>query len=471
MKTNNPIINHHIWRASLLIWSFIFLIAETSCKKFVEIDDPTDQIVSNSVFNHDESAEAAIRGIYSEMMNNPRLFTSGYTTLFTGMAADDLYYYSPSSRDEFVNNNITPLNHSLLTASFWQPSYKYIYSANTCIEGLTKAFSLSPNLKNRLLGEAKFIRAFCYFHLVNIFGDVPLIATTDYKANAPLPKTDMSVIYQQIISDLSDAKLLLPTAYPTPGKARPNQFAATALLAKVYLFRSDWTNAEANASLLISSGSYSIEADLNNTFLQTSNEAIWQLYPANANFNTYEGNQILPASNGSMPTYLIKLGLVNAFEPGDLRKTNWTKSRIFSGQTLWYPYKYKIRGGNSSVPLTECNTVLRLAETYLIRAEARAHLGNISGSQNDLNTVRNRAGLLNTVADTQPTLLTAIEKERRVELFVEWGNRWYDLKRTNRATNVLGILKPATWNATDVLWPIPVDQITRNPFLTQNPGY
>ena len=471
MKANNLIINKNLWKAFVLIWSFIFLFAETSCKKFTEIDDPTDQIISSSIFNEDASAEAAIRGIYSEMMSNPRLFTSGYTTLFAGLAADELYYYSPSTRDEFVNNNITPANHSLLTPSFWQPAYRYIYSANLCIEGLNKSSGLSPNTKTKLLGEAKFIRAFCYFHLTNLFGEVPLITTSDYKINATLPKTNVAGIYQQIIDDLSEAKTLLPVTYPTPGKARPNQFAATALLAKTYSILQDWTNAEANASSIISSGQYSLESDLNNTFLLTSSEAIWQLYPANTNFNTYEGNQIVPASNGSTPTYLLRSELVNAFEPGDLRKANWTKSRIFSGQTLWYPYKYKIRGGNSTVPLTECNTVFRLGDIHLIRAEAMAQQNNIEGAKNDLNVVRNRAGLANTTANTPAMLLMDIEKERQVELFAEWGNRWYDLKRTNRANAVLGVLKPASWNATDVLWPIPIDQITRNPFLIQNPGY
>jgi hypothetical protein len=79
--------------------------------------------------------------------------------------------------------------------------------------------------------------------------------------------------------------------------------------------------------------------------------------------------------------------------------------------------------------------------------------------------------LPNTAANTQSSLLLVIEQERRIEFFAEWGHRWLDLKRTNRADPILGALKPATWQPTDVLWPIPQDQINLNPSLTQNPGY
>ena len=115
--------------------------------------------------------------------------------------------------------------------------------------------------------------------------------------------------------------------------------------------------------------------------------------------------------------------------------------------------------------------VLRLAEQYLIRAEARAQQNNISGSQSDLNLIRNRAGLVNTAANDKTALLTAIEHERQVELFTEWGHRWLDLKRTNRADAVLGPIKAPNWQPTDMLYPIPQTQIANDPNVHQNPGY
>jgi hypothetical protein len=161
--------------------------------------------------------------------------------------------------------------------------------------------------------------------------------------------------------------------------------------------------------------------------------------------------------------------LLDAFEPNDLRKTNWLKSNTVSGTTYFYPYKYKVR--TAAPPYTEYYMVFRLAELYLIRAEARAQQNNTSGAQDDLNKIRSRAGLQNTTADTQQLLLTAIIHERRIEFMAEWGHRWFDLKRTGMSDAVLGPLKSPTWQSTDTLYPILQYELDTDPFLTQNPGY
>jgi hypothetical protein len=271
-----------------------------------------------------------------------------------------------------------------------------------------------------------------------------------------------------MISDLKDAENLLENLYPTANRTRPNKYAAAALLARVYLYRKDWINAEAQASLIIGSGMYSLDTDLNSVFLAGSNETIWQLKPVVPSRNTWEGYLVLPASANSTPTYLLTNSLVDAFEPGDQRKVAWTKSRTFAGHTVFYPVKYKVK---TSSTVSEYYVVLRLAEQYLVRAEARAMQGDYSGAAEDINLIRDRVGLSPKTAATQAEILLAIEKERRVELFAEWGHRWFDLKRTARADTVLGAAKPGTWQATDVLWPIPQSQINLNPALTQNPGY
>ena len=116
--------------------------------------------------------------------------------------------------------------------------------------------------------------------------------------------------------------------------------------------------------------------------------------------------------------------------------------------------------------------VLRLAEQYLIRAEARAEQNNLTGAVADLNIIRNRAGLPNTTAVTQGDILTAIMHERQVELFSEWGHRFFDLKRTGQANTVLGaIASKQPWNTNQLLYPIPVSETTNDAFLQQNPGY
>jgi hypothetical protein len=146
----------------------------------------------------------------------------------------------------------------------------------------------------------------------------------------------------------------------------------------------------------------------------------------------------------------------------------WLKANVISGQSFYYPFKYKVRSGT---PVTEYLVVLRLAEQYLIRAEARVQQDKLQAAKDDLNEIRKRAGVPNTTAATKQEILTALEHERQTEFFAEWGHRWLDLKRTERANAVLGVLKVPNWQATDVLYPIPLQEIQRNPALVQNEGY
>jgi hypothetical protein len=428
---------------------------------------PTDQLTSESIFSNDKTATQAVTGIYSEMINKLTLFSSAQTTFLAGMCADELYNYTPGYEDAFVNNELTANGTNNIESLFWNPCYRFIYAANRCIEGAEKSASLSPLVKQMVIGEAKFIRAFCYYYLVNLFGDVPLILSTEYQTSQSLPRESAAKIYLQLVADLREAENFLLAIYPTAERARPNKSAASALLARIYITQKDWVNAEAAANAVISTGIYSLPNDLNNVFLYNSNETIWQLKPVAPSRNTWEGYFLIPSSATAAPTYLLTTGLLNSFETNDQRKINWTKAHTFAGSTLYYPYKYKVMSGTTA---SENYIVLRLAEQYLIRAEARAEQNKVTESQSDLNQVRFRAGLNNTTASDKASLLTAIEKERRAELFAEWGHRWFDLKRTGRATAVLGSLKP-TWQSTDELWPLPQTQINLNPYLIQNNGY
>jgi len=174
-----------------------------------------------------------------------------------------------------------------------------------------------------------------------------------------------------------------------------------------------------------------------------------------------------------VPTFFLSISLLNSFEPGDLRKvttgTNgWLGKNTVGGVDYYYPKKYRAR---TSSPITEYDIVFRLAEQYLIRAEARVKQNKISEATLDLNMIRNRAGLLNTTATDQTSLSLAIQHERQVEMFAEWGNRWLDLKRTGIINSVLAPTKGANWQSTDALYPIPFNEIQINVNLIQNPGY
>jgi hypothetical protein len=240
------------------------------------------------------------------------------------------------------------------------------------------------------------------------------------------------------------------------------------LLARVYLYTAGWADAESQASSVVSSGLYTLSGP-DSVFLNFSNETIWQLMPVNPSLNTQEAAYFIPGSPALIPAFPLTNDLVNAFEPGDNRFTAWTGNTTIAGQTFYYPYKYKNGGGGS---VTEYHVVFRLAEQYLIRAEARMHQNNISGAIGDLNIIRARAGLAALSPSLSPdATASALQQERRIELFAEFGHRWLDLKRTAKADLVLGALKPASWQTTDALWPVPQAQRIVNPFLTQNKGY
>lgn len=448
------------------IYAFILiLLTATGCKKILEIDNPIDKVTTDVVFADDATANLAVTGLYNRMMQNNSHITSGGMTVYCGLAADEFENTVPDAEvEEFTTNSLSPSN-SIVQQNFWTTAYTLIYHANSVIEGVEQSTGVSAKMKKQLRGEAKFVRSLIYFNLVNIFGDVPLVISTNYKESVSIPRKDYSIVYGQIIQDLMDAAEALPPSYTVNDRIRPTKWSAYALLSRIYLFKKDWTNARNTASLVINSGQFSLSNNVVQVFKQNSNETIFQLKPAIVNINTWEGNVFIPGSVG-VPNYAISAGLLSAFESYDLRLSNWIKLTNSGGTNYYYPYKYRIRNGTGD----ENYIVLRLAEQFLIRAEANAHLNNISESQTDLNVVRQRAGISPTTANTIIDLLASVEDERRREFFAEWGFRWLDLKRTERINLVLSAAKP-NWQPTDALFPIPIAEIRKNSLLTQNPGY
>lgn len=453
-------------------------ICVSSCRKFVEVDFPKQSLIKATVFTDDATATAAINDIYVQMIYGTS-YSSGSAvyglSLRAGLAADELDLYSTSlERIQYANNNLTPTTGNLNISS-WSAPYQQIYKANSILEGLNSSSGLSPAVKSRLEAEAKFMRAFAHFYLVNLFGDVPLVLTTDYRVNAIIPRIPTVDIYKQIITDLKDAQSLLATDYlaadgtVTTERTRINKFAATAMLARVYLYIGDWLNAEVESTKVISFTSLYSPEPIANMFLKNSKEAIWQLGKDGGN-SPDAGTFVF---TGKPTNIALRPEFILLFDNNDLRKANWIINRVSAGITYYQPAKYKVTAVS---PITEYSMVLRLGEQYLIRAEARAHLGKITGlnsAESDINFIRNRAGIGNTTATNETTMLAALEQERRFELFTEWGHRWLDLKRTNRADAVFGPLKGANWQTTDQLWPIPQEQILNDPAMAnhQNPGY
>jgi hypothetical protein len=434
----------------------------SSCKKYVELGAPPTQVQDVDVYKSDMTATSAVLGLYSGGALSNLIVP---LTTYPGMSADDVQYNTVSPDYVGFETDAVSINNNLNAGTLWYYCYQYLRNINYAVDGLTASNTLTPAVKNQLLGEAKFLRAFMFFELVNFYGDVPMPVTGNDLQNAYLPRTAAKDVWTQIIADLKDAQSLLPEAYTGTFRARINKWAATALLARVDLYNKDYPNAEAEATKVINSGVYSIVTPLNSVFVNNSNEIIWQI--TNTTGLSAYGPNFVPAT-GYAPAYSLYDTLYKSFETGDLRKTNWAGVTTISGTNYYYINKYKLRSGTGN----EYNVAMRFAELYLIRAEARAQQNNLTDAKTDIDVIRARAGLAGvSAALSQSAMLLAIEQERKVELFGEWGHRWFDLKRTNRAATVIGGQKPATWKNTAVLYPIPDAQRLINTSLTQNDGY
>lgn len=446
------------------------LLLICSCDSFVDVDLPSSQLSSATVFEEPATANAAMTNIYAKMRDTGLL--TGYGSGMhanLGAYADELDYYGAVDGGAlpFYNNILLPSNGTV--ALWWSASYNQIYAANAVYEGVNASTKLSQTVKDQLMGETLFVRAMLHFYLVNLYGDVPYITTTNYEQNQVVHRKPTAEVYNHVISDLEIAQTLLPTNYPGSNRVRPNKFTATALLARVYLYHGDFAAASNAASAVLNeTGTYSLDTDFDTAFLKDSPSTLWQLVPQTEGRNTDEGTTYIFMA-GPPPFVALRNELVIAFEIGDLRKTHWIKA-VTNGSSTWY-HSFKYKEPTSTGSTVEYSIVLRLSEQYLIRAEARARQGFLSGAKDDLDVIRNLAGLPNTTAVSQEDILAAILQERRVEFFTEGGHRFFDLKRTQQLDSALNPLKSG-WNSTDALLPLPESELLLNPNLSpQNPGY
>ena len=312
--------------------------------------------------------------------------------------------------------------------------------------------SLTKIYGNQLLGEGYFIRALAYFDLARTFGAVQIFLTPTEQVADKYNKQQSppSEVYAQVLSDLNNAENLLPL---TTVRDRATRKSVWALRARLYLYNQQWAQAEADASSIIAdSGNYKLVAPYN-TFFTKSNttESVFEIsysvaYPNPMYSNWKSGGNYIP--NDSIT------GLLTNPLTGGNRNTLLATSGT---RTLGVLYPQS----NGTDPVY----IIRIAELWLIRAEARANLGNLNGAISDLNAVRKRAGLPDSNASAPAAILSAIENERRVEFAFE-PHRWFDLVRTGRASSV--------FNINDVnryVFPVPAPELAADPALKQNPGY
>lgn len=436
------------------LFLLIILISAASACDVLDVK-PQSSILASEAFKDKKGIEKGILGAYSSFQN---LSYYGRTFLiFSDLAADNLDHPTDATALEYRqvdNNAILPENGSI--DGIWTSLYDGINVANNVIVKVPAMADMTDVEKNKALGELYFIRALNHFNLLNYFGDVPLkITPTVGTGELNIPRTEKNAVYQQIIQDLSFAEEHLPSG---GAKVRASKYAAAALLARVYLYKSDYALAISKATAVIEDGGYTL-TDYADVFTDGSAESIFEIDFTDLNRNRIAEYNFPKSLNGRREV-APSPGLLAAYETDDAR---YTATIAFDG-ALAYPVKYDdLAIGADNV------IVLRLAEMYLIRAEAEAMLeGDITAIQDDINTIRTRAALDDTDADAYGSLLTAIEQERRIEFAFE-GHRWLDLVRTGRAEEVLVNVN----NINQTRFPIPLEEIqtNTNPGMQQNDGY
>ncbi len=436
-----------------------------ACDNFTDVALPESELTSPAVFEDPATVNAAFASIYAKLRDDVLVTgqTSGINVLL-GLYADELDYYGVPGEpaDFFYRHAILPSNTEV--ASIWSDTYNLIYASNSILEGVQASKNLSQEYKDKFRGEALFIRAYLHSYLLQLYGAIPYITTTDYHNNKDVSRLPENEVNQLLIQDLLEAQSLLAEQGLANERIKPSAPASTALLARIYLYQKDYASAAAEASQIINNTNINLGETTEFVFTKNSPTTIWQLKPESGN-NTWEAITFIFVGP---PSFLaLSPDLVTSFEAGDSRKANWIGEVNAAGQTYYYPFKYKVRQGSGN----EYSILLRLAEQYLIRAEARLYLGDLDGAKTDLNLIRNRAALPPITTNIEDELKLAIENERRHELFTEQGHRWFDLKRTARANEILGPIKP-NWHNTDILLPIPETELNLNPNLQpQNPGY
>lgn len=481
----------------------LLLLAITSCKKeFIDLL-PESTVSVDALYKTDKDFQDAVIGIYSN-------FRPQYLNFwrFGDLRGDDTRYGLVSQLEDIRNDNFTSDNSDAMLASSWKNYYSIINRANKVINFAKDADPAVITNKDRHLAEAEFLRALAYFDLVRIFGDVPMIiGDLSIEQAYQVPREPVNNIYEQIIiKDLQDAESKLPQSYTGTDVGRATRGAAKALLGKVYLTRKDFPNAETKLQEVTGLG-YALLPHWGDLWDFSKNEHhseyifdIEYEEGQGAIGSNFTGQFALDFQAGGGPLvaelarrYNIPSGtggaagipnqtIFDAFDdsPGDQRRdTSATKSLLGpNGENIpisatgvpAMSLKYMSRLVGSASDSKVNWKVIRYADVLLMYAEALNENGKTTEALENLNLVRNRAGVAAYSDLSKDETREKIYLERRLEFNLE-GQRWFDLVRTGRA---LEVMAPYGMKDYMTLFPIPQTQveIINDPaILPQNPGY
>jgi hypothetical protein len=480
------------------------LLLASACKDFIA-PKPTDVLAPENFYQTSADAIASVNGVYEQQR---WAYWLNYWYI-TDMATDEAIASPNFGPDGHRASNYTFDAQEGFIKGFWTDTYRTINRANAVL-GHVPGITMDQTLRDRVLGEARFMRALSYFNLVRLFGDVPLL---DHEVTSlsslDIGRSPAADVYALIIADLQAAATTLPTSYSAADAGRATSGAARSMLAKVYLTQQNWTLAAQTAGQVISSGRYALLPKFKDNFRiatkLTNLESIFEL--------NYDG--VLTPGTGSVVTLFTlpagypggdAYGLIEVL-PSTLAKFSSSDTRGQGVSVITSPYKDAAgRNVTWALPngavvykyLDDANTqnmnkrgwaqqsndwpVLRYADVLLMYAEAVNEGGTASAGSQDgaLNQVRARAGLALVAGLSQKDFRDSVRVERQRELLFE-GQRWFDLARwgmldpTIRAkTAEVAARYPGETTPHGIkgpLLPIPQGEINLNGKLTQNSGW
>ncbi|HKG08052.1 MAG TPA: RagB/SusD family nutrient uptake outer membrane protein [Pedobacter sp.] len=448
--------------------SFFSILSFSACEKYLDVE-PRASVSDKQTIYDNASAQTALTGVYAALAGG-----GYYGTTFQSIGylnGDNIQWTGSQSQvQEFINHNVSADNSTISGA--WSAIYLTISRANQVIEKVPQVTDplLSQGTKDQIIGQAYFIRALAYFDLARTWGGAPLITKPTETAtdNSEIPRSPQAEVYAQALSDLDKAEPLLTE---TTDRHRATRKTVWALKSRYYLYRGDWANAELYATRLITdNANYKLLKPFGSFFqndARATQESVFELFYSAAETNGHRG-QWQPQQNGGTRQWAPNdafVALVNDPLKGGTRNVLVAKDN----QNRWYGNLYY------RSPATDPSYLIRIAELYLIRAEARANQApdgativneKVAGAIADLDAVRDRSGLTGTIAATKAEVLLDIENERRIEFAFE-PHRWFDLVRTGRAAAVLNFTDTRKY-----LMPVPNEQLLIDPALRpNNPGY
>ncbi len=489
------------------LFCMVLVIMASSCQKLVE--DPKGSLVNESFFKTEDDLSAAVTACYAPLVADSWGAFGSTRMWIPLMGADDLTTHPAWNKAEFREFDRfvpTNLNNALMNAA-WMPNYKIIQAANNIMENYKKVSGREAFI-NKSVAQARFLRAFAYFWMTRVYGDLPLVTTVKTDLNIEL--SPVKDIYALIVEDLQFAKANLPASWPgEPG--RPNLWTAKSLLASVYLTMGGWplkdvskyALAAAEAKEVIENGPYTLLPNFADLWLMSNdnnNEFIWTIQmiglAGDPQLGTIVGWTTMPDEEGGWDDVFFELGFYNRFPAGPRKDATFhTKFQSrpgqpiidFSKSLMKHPFIAKYRDGALPwLPSYDHEYVngrnvnyLRFAEILLCYAEAQAMADGTPNSfaYQCVNRVMNRAGL----PDLTPGLgkipfRDAVVAERGWELAAEYS-RWFDLIRTEKVEEMAALKDPldltplASPSKAIYHAPIPNNEVALNPNLGKGTKY